>query len=130
MFGLDSSPGSLTASTSFFVQKMFAENRGHTTLPMYSSVNFGPLYWVATRNDTSMQTKLVNYGEDSHSLNISMPNTRSGQLLMISGGQDQGNTPHNVGIVPSSQDVQSSADDGGVYAVEMPPWSVAVLAAE
>lgn len=107
---------------------MFAENRGDTILPVYSSADFGPLYWVATKNNTNMQMKLVNYGEDTHSLNISMPDTRAGTLQMLSGGQYQGNTPHNVGIVPSTQDVKSSVDDGGLYDVEMPPWSIAILA--
>lgn len=130
LFGLDSSPDSLTASTSYYVQQMFAENRGHTILPMYSSADFGPLYWVASRNDTNMQAKLVNYGDEAYSVNISMPNTRQGKLLMLSGGQYQGNTPHNVGIVPSTQDIKSSADDGGVYDVELPAWSVAILATD
>ena len=109
---------------------MFAENRGHTILPMYSSVDFGPLYWVASKNDTNMQMKLVNYGEDTHQLNISMPDTRSGVLEILSGGQYQGNTPHNVGIVPTRQEIKSTNENGGVYEVEIPPWSVAVLAAE
>lgn len=109
---------------------MFAENKGHTTLPMYSSVDFGPLYWVASKNDTHMQMKIVNYGEDQHSLNISMPDTRSGVLVVLTGGQYQGNTPHNIRILPETQDIQSTSEDGGVYDVEIAPWSVAVLGTE
>lgn len=109
---------------------MFAENKGHTILPVYSSVDFGPLYWVASKNDTGMQMKLANYGEDSHTLNISIPDTRSGVLEMLSGGQYQGNVPHDIRIEPERQDIQSKSGDGGVYEIKMPPWGVAVLGVE
>ena len=76
-----------------------------------------------------MQMKLVNYGDDSQSVNVSMPNTRSGVLEVLSGGQYQGNTPHEVRIAPDRQDIGSKSSSGGVYEFKMPGWSVAVLSA-
>lgn len=125
LFGLDSSPNSLTPSTSYYTQKMFAENQGTTILPVSSTAGFGPLYWVASKNDTNLHVKLANYGSSPQKVNVSIPDTSTGTLEMLSGGRFQGNRPHEVGIAPQRQEVTGSS---GSYLVDMPPWAVAILA--
>ena len=125
LFGLDSSPNSLTPSTSYYTQKMFAESKGTTILPVSSSTGFGPLYWVASKNDTNLHVKLANYGSSPQKVNVSIPDTSSGTLEMLSGGRFQGNHPHDVKIVPRRHEVKGSS---GSYLVQMPPWAVAILA--
>lgn len=124
MYGFDSSPGSLTPSTSYFVQKMFASNKGHTVLPVTSSSDFGPLYWVATKSDSENYVKLANYGPDNQTVQVSVPGTRTGRLEMLSGGQLESNQPQNVTVQAVNQSV---FDAQGNYAVNMPPWAIAVL---
>lgn len=104
---------------------MFAENKGTTILPVTSSTGFGPLYWVASKNETNTQMKLANYGEDPQTINVNIPDTSSGTLETLSGGQYEGNRPHDVTIVPQRHGVSSSS---GNYTVELPPWGIAILA--
>lgn len=125
LFGFDSNPNSLTPSTSYYTQKMFAENKGTTILPVSSITGFGPLYWVASTNDTNLHVKLANYGSNRQTVNVSIPDTSSGTLEMLSGGQFQGNRPYDVKIVPKRREVKGSS---GNYLVSMPPWAVAILA--
>lgn len=125
LYGLDSTPDSLTPSTSYYIQKMFAENKGTTILPVSSTTGFGPLYWVASKNDTSTHVKLANYGADPQTVKVSIPDTSSGVLKMLSGPQFEGNRPHDVRIVPQRHGVSGPA---GNYTVAMPPWGVAILA--
>lgn len=44
LFGVNSTVGSITGSTSFWVQQMFSANRGDTILPVKSDSAFGPVY--------------------------------------------------------------------------------------
>lgn len=104
---------------------MFAENKGTTILPVSSTTGFGPLYWVASKNDTSTHVKLANYGADPQTVKVSIPDTSSGALETLSGPQLEGNRPHDVRIVPQRHEVNGPA---GNYTVVMPPWGVAILA--
>lgn len=104
---------------------MWAENKGTTILPVSSTTGFGPLYWVASKNETTMQVKLANYGVEPQTVNVNIPGTSSGILETLSGGQYEGNRPHDITIVPQRHGLSSSS---GNYTVDMPPWGIAILA--
>lgn len=125
LFGFDSSPGSITPSTSYYVQKMFSTHRGTTILPVNTTANFGPVYWVASRDNSTYYVKLANYGEDEQKVHVSVPATHSGKLETLSGPRDASNQPHNITIKPMVHNVTSSA---GNFTVDLAPWGVAVLA--
>lgn len=124
LYGFDSSPGSITPSTSYYVQQMFSTNRGSTILPVNSTAGFGPLYWVASHTSDTYYVKLANYGEDHQTVYVEVPDTKSGKLETLSGPRDGYNIPHNVTIKPVTKNVTVSH---GNYTIEMTPWSVAVL---
>ncbi|KAL4895282.1 glycoside hydrolase superfamily [Aspergillus ambiguus] len=124
LLGFDSNPGSITPSTSFYVQQMFSTSKGNVTLPINSTAEFGPLYWVASSLNDTYYVKVANYGEDSQEVHIKVPDTNSGKLQTLAGPRDGYNIPHNVTIKPVTKNV--TAPDGS-YTVNMAPWSVAVL---
>ena len=128
LFGFDSDPGSLTGSTSYYVQQMFASNRGSTILPVTSDSPFGPVYWVASsKSGGTYYVKMANYGTSTESVTVSIPNVAVGsaEVQMLSGGATQSNFPLNVTVTPQSRSIQPG-DEGG-YTVSMDPYSVAVL---
>ncbi|KAL5354944.1 glycoside hydrolase superfamily [Aspergillus floccosus] len=124
LYGFDSNPGSITRSTSYYVQQMFSTNQGSTILPVNSTAGFGPLYWVASRTNDTYYVKLANYGEDRQTVYVEVPDTKSGKLETLSGPRDGYNIPHNVTIQPVTKNVTGS---DGNYTINMTPWSVAVL---
>ncbi|KAH8424453.1 uncharacterized protein LDX57_002204 [Aspergillus melleus] len=125
LYGFDSSPGSITPSTSYYVQKMFSTNRGTTVLPVNSTADFGPLYWASSRANGTYYVKLANYGEDDQTVHVSVPDTGSGRLETLTGPRDASNLPHNVTIQPRVHNLSSQT---GNYTIEMAAWGVAVLA--
>ena len=104
---------------------MFASNKGDTILSVEASSDFGPLYWVASRTGSEYFVKLANYGPDDQNVTVNIPDTRSGRLEMLSGGQFQGNKPHDITIQTVTSNVQG---DRGRYTVSMAGWAIAVLA--
>ncbi|KAJ5580827.1 Glycoside hydrolase superfamily [Penicillium hetheringtonii] len=124
MYGFNSSPESITPSTSYFMQQMFASNKGDTVLPVKSSTEFGPLYWVATKTDSQYYVKLANYGKDEQNVIIKIPKTKSGKLKMLAGSQYEGNLPYSVNIETKYTDVEQVE---GNYSIKMPPWAIAVV---
>ncbi|KAA8641283.1 uncharacterized protein ATNIH1004_002023 [Aspergillus tanneri] len=125
LYGFDSGPDSITLSTSYYVQKMFSTNRGTTILPVKTTAEFGPLYWVASRANSTYYVKLANYGEEKQTVHVQVPDTRSGRLEMLSGPRDASNRPHNITVQPS---VQKVTNQRGSYKFDMAAWAVAVLA--
>lgn len=121
---MDSSPDSITGSTSYYVQKMFSTNRGSTILPVESSEGFGPLYWVASASNSAYFVKLANYGESTQTVTINVDGTTSGTLQMLSGLAEGSNRPHAVSVATQTTNVSGD----GAYTVTMPAWAVAVLA--
>ncbi|KAJ6106951.1 hypothetical protein N7512_010468 [Penicillium capsulatum] len=80
LYGFDSNPDSLTLSTSYYVQKMFATNKGDTILPVTASGEFGPVYWVASKKDSLYFVKLANYGSVLQSVTVNIPGTQKGEV--------------------------------------------------
>jgi alpha-N-arabinofuranosidase len=103
---------------------MFASNKGDTILPVDSSSEFGPLYWVASRTGSQYFVKLANYGPDEQNVTVSIPDTRAGRLEMLAGTQFEGNQPNNITVQTETSMVQGN---GGKYTVTMTPWAIAVL---
>ncbi|EAW08967.1 putative alpha-L-arabinofuranosidase [Aspergillus clavatus NRRL 1] len=125
LFGVDSSPGSLTPSTSYFVQKMFASTLGEKIVPVTSSTGFGPCYWVASRTNSTFHIKMANYQGQNQTVDVVVPETKSGTLEMISGPEYAGNLPSDVLLRPEIHNISSPY---GAYSIIIPPWGVAVLA--
>ncbi|PWY87393.1 alpha-L-arabinofuranosidase [Aspergillus heteromorphus CBS 117.55] len=124
LFGFDSSPDSLTPGTSYYVQQMFSANRGTTILPVDTDADFGPVYWVASKNNTAYIVKLANYGAEKKTVHVNVPNTTTGVLERLSGSEYATNQPHEIKVRPNSKTVTSSQ---GNYTIHMDPWGVAVL---
>ena len=130
LFGLNSTVGSITGSTSFWVQQMFSTHRGTTILSVSSDANFGPVFWVASSAPGGkFYMKLANYGSSTQSLVVKFPGQSfSSQAILttLSGGKLTSNYPGIVSITPTTKTVGGSARDG--YSFSIPPWGVAVLA--
>ncbi|RAH46245.1 alpha-N-arabinofuranosidase A [Aspergillus brunneoviolaceus CBS 621.78] len=124
LIGFDSNPGSLTLSTSYWVQKMFSNYQGQSILPVNSTASFGPLYWVASRTNGTYIMKMANYGNDHRTVRVTIPNTTAGHMELLSGPRDGVNVPHNSTIQPVIQNVTGSKDS---YTIQMLAWGVAVL---
>lgn len=124
VLGFDSNPGSMTPSTSYYVQQLFSANRGLTIRPVSSTADFGPLYWVAASTNDTYTVKMANYGEDEQTVYVKVPDTKSGRLETLTGPRDAYNIPHNITIKPSTSNITVSH---GNYTINMDPWSVAVL---
>lgn len=128
LFGFNSTPGSMTGSTSYYVQKMFATNRGTTIRPVSADSNFGPLYWVASSTSSNgYVVKLANYGNSTQSVTVKVPgaSTNSAKLQLLSGPATTSNSPFQVDIRTRTSAVSGSASGG--YTFSMPAYAVAVL---
>jgi alpha-N-arabinofuranosidase len=132
LIGLDSTPGSLTGSVSYYVQKMFSTARGSTILPVTSSVNFGPLYWVASSTSSgTYYVKIANYGTTTESITVTIPGATglsasvSAGLQILTGAATAVNQPLAVAVLPVSDTVTGSATDGWTFS--LPGYGVAVL---
>ena len=128
LMGFNSTPGTITGSTSYYVQKLFSTNRGDTILPVTSDSDFGPVYWVASSTSSgTYYVKLANYGTSTESVTIKIPgaSTGSASLQMLSGAATQSNYPLDVTVTPQISTPSGSADDG--LTISMPAYAVAVL---
>ena len=132
LFGLDSSAGSLTGSTSYYVQQLFASNKGATIKAVTADAAFGPVYWVASATDDAgtYYVKLANYGTAAQSVTVQVPGASFGaaSLILLSGDPTTSNYPHAVSIKPTTTAVSGSASAG--YTVSLPQYAVAVLVLE
>ncbi|PWY70828.1 glycoside hydrolase [Aspergillus sclerotioniger CBS 115572] len=124
LFGLDSTPNSLTPSLSYYVQRMFSTNRGNTILPVNTTTASHPLYWVASKTNKTYFIKLANYSPENHTVHIHVSHTESGHVEVLSGQQNATNLPHNITIQPRVKNITSSK---GNYTVDMEPWGVVVV---
>jgi alpha-N-arabinofuranosidase len=130
LVGLDSTPGSLTGSVSYYVQLLFSKARGSTILPVTSDSSFGPLYWVASSTTTSKYyVKLANYGTTTQSVTIKIPQavgvSNTANLQLLTGPSTASNYPLDVTVQPISSSITGSLSAGWTFS--MPAYSVAVL---
>jgi len=123
-----SNPLDLTLSTSYYTQQLFSANRGSTILPVSADTGFGPVYWVASRNDATGQffVKLANYGASAQALAVTVPGAAAGTWTVLTGPSASAiNVNRDAVVVPVAHAIAGSA---GVFAFTMPAWSVVVLA--
>lgn len=130
LIGLDSTPGSLTGSVSYYVQLLFSKARGSTILPVSSDTNFNPLYWVASSTTAgTYYVKLANYGTTAQTVTVEIPGatgaSSTANLQTLTGPSTQSNYPLNVTVTPVSTNVTGSASSGWTFSV--PGYGVAVL---
>ncbi|THV96292.1 Arabinosidase A [Aureobasidium pullulans] len=126
LIGFDATTG-VTRSTSYFVQQMFASNKGDTILSVDSDTGFGPVYWVASSAGSTSFVKLANYGGDEQNVTLTLDGKTSGSLTVLSGGQYESNYPGQENVKPVVTEVTGS---NGTFSISLPGWSVAVLSAE
>jgi alpha-N-arabinofuranosidase len=130
LMGLDSDPGSITGSVSFYVQYLFSTHRGSTILPVTSSVGFGPLYWVASSTDDgTYYVKIANYGTTTESVTVEIPDatgaSSTAELVILTGASTASNYPLDVTVQPVTSTVTGSASGGWTF--NLPGYGVAVL---
>ncbi|KAJ4389575.1 hypothetical protein N0V93_007046 [Gnomoniopsis smithogilvyi] len=129
LFGINSTVGSITGSSSFWVQNMFSMNRGDTILPVTSDSAFGPVYWVASsKSNSTYYVKMANYGSSEQTVTVkfsSITMSSPATLTLLSGGELVSNYPGIVSITPQTSTVEGSASEG--YSFSIPAWGVAVL---
>jgi alpha-N-arabinofuranosidase len=130
LIGVDSTPGSLTGSISYYVQLLFSSHRGSQILPVTSDSGFGPLYWVASSTTSgTYYVKLANYGTTTESVTITIPGateaSATANLIVLTGASTASNYPNDVTVTPTSSNVTGSASDGWTFS--FPGYGVAVL---
>lgn len=130
LVGLDSRPGSLTGSVSYYVQKMFSRARGSTILPVTSDTNFGPLYWVASSTTAgTYYAKIANYGTTTQSVTVKIPAATelngTASVEILTGGATTSNYPLDVRVTPTTATVTGSSTGGWTFSLA--GYGVAVL---
>ena len=130
LIGVDSTPGSLTGSISYYVQLLFSSHRGSTILPVTSTSGFGPLYWVASSTTSgTYYVKLANYGTTTESVTVTIPDataaSATANLIVLTGASTASNYPNDVTVTPTSSNITGSASDGWTF--DLPGYGVAVL---
>jgi alpha-N-arabinofuranosidase len=130
LIGIDSTPGSLTGSVSYYVQQMFSSHRGSTILPVTSTSGFGPLYWVASSTTSgTYYVKLANYGTATQSVTVKIPGatgaSATANLIVLTGASTASNYPNDVTVTPTTSSVTGSASGG--WTLNLAGYGVAVL---
>lgn len=132
LVGLDSRPGSLTGSVSYYVQKMFSKARGSTILPVTADTGFNPLFWVASKTAGGSPTyyvKIANYGTTVQSVTVKIPGasgvSSAAGLQTLTGAATQSNYPLDVTVMPVGSTVSGNVSAGWTFSV--PGYGVAVL---
>ena len=108
------------------MQQMLSVNRGTEILKASSDSLLGPLFWVASRRDSTQIVKLANYGLLGQSVTISFPKATKAQVTMLSSSNPAttSNTPGKEVILPQTKYLPVS---NGAVTVQMPSFAVAVV---
>ncbi|KAI0646369.1 glycoside hydrolase family 51 protein [Trametes meyenii] len=122
--------GSVIRSTSFYVQKLFATNKGDQYLPSTLPTKGGSLHWSITRSSKSGQTfiKVANAGNAAQSLTFQLDQFSSvsnpGTVQVIAGPETASNTPEAPNtVVPKTNTIQT----GKSFTYDAPAFSVSVI---
>ncbi|KAI5777416.1 alpha-L-arabinofuranosidase E [Geopyxis carbonaria] len=129
-------PADLTRSTSYYVQLLFARNRGTHVLPVAADAARGPVYWVASVDAAgaaggaggaagTYYVKLANYGAAAASVTVRLAGATAGTLTLLSAPAP---TSNNQPGAPLATPVATSVQGLGAFTVALPAWAVAVLA--
>ncbi|KAI4521773.1 glycoside hydrolase [Schizophyllum commune Loenen D] len=105
--------GNVYLSTSYYVQQLFAHNRGDEYLPSTLPERNGTLYWSVARNDSAVIIKVANLATDAANLTFQLPFdsvAESGVLTYITGSETDENTPEQPDlVVPQTSTVETGA---------------------
>ena len=128
-------------SPSYYMQKMYAENRGDVVLPLELDVNSaapatrpatpGPVFAEATRDDASGDVilKVVNDGADPQPLELNLQGVGSvanyAKVQVLTGQpRDVNSIEEPTKVAPVEADI---TDAGTTFVHEFPPYSVTVM---
>ncbi|KAK6527112.1 hypothetical protein TWF281_010304 [Arthrobotrys megalospora] len=94
-------PADTTLSISYYLQKLFAQNVGETTVPVETTEPFRPLFWSATysKKHREYYVKLANYNGTSTDITVEIPALKGGKATFTSLSAPNGhsyNSPRNV----------------------------------
>ncbi|KIP05651.1 glycoside hydrolase family 51 protein [Phlebiopsis gigantea 11061_1 CR5-6] len=122
-------PGEVVRSTSFYVQKLFATNRGDQYLPSTLPNPTGTLFWSVSRLSTTQEViiKVSNTISTSAPLVFQLPFTNvatSGTLQVLTGAETAANTPEAPNaVVPTTSTIAT----GKTLNFTAAPFSVSVI---
>ncbi|KAL1668200.1 glycoside hydrolase superfamily [Schizophyllum commune] len=119
--------GNVYLSTSYYVQQLFAHNRGDEYLPSTLPERNGTLYWSVARNDSAVIIKVANLATDAASLTFQLPFdsvAESGVLTYITGSETDENTPEQPDLITPQT---STVETGSTFNYTAPASSFGVL---
>ncbi|PGH34989.1 alpha-N-arabinofuranosidase [[Emmonsia] crescens] len=120
--------GVVLLSTSYYVHQLFSIYRGRTILDVQSNSAFGPIYWVASKSDTSYIVKLANYSPDKHNIAITFDDKNidcTSSIHIVNGPPDASNVYRSIKVTPNKFAMSPDAD--GKFELELPAWGVGVM---
>ncbi|KAF3919661.1 hypothetical protein ABW20_dc0105378 [Dactylellina cionopaga] len=115
MISYTADPADTTLSISYYLQKLFAQNVGDTTVPVETTENFRPLFWSATysKKHREYYVKMANYNGTSTDITVDIPALRGGKATFITLSAPSGhsyNSPRNVTSKWTMTEVPKSSD--------------------
>ncbi|KDN49141.1 hypothetical protein RSAG8_02494, partial [Rhizoctonia solani AG-8 WAC10335] len=115
-------------SPSYWVQHMFSVNRGNTILSVKSTAKVNPIYWVASKTNTSAYIKLTNILNTTTTLGFNFPDLKiasdASATVLTHSNYYAVNTPTNPNtVVPK----EVSFTAGKSFTFDVPGQSVVVL---
>jgi len=121
--------GHVIKSTSYYVQKLFALNKGDVYLPSTLPIRGGTLHWSVTLSNStgSMMIKVVNTDNKLANVKFQLPFENvasSGTLTQLAGAATASNTPESPHTVSP---VVSSIATGKKFAISTPAHSVNII---
>ncbi|KAL1982903.1 hypothetical protein VTN96DRAFT_755 [Rasamsonia emersonii] len=126
-------PDETVFSTSYYMQKMFANHRGTQTLPVKNSKgDFNPLWWVATIDEGAgvVYFKIVNSGNSSIPLTINLDQAYkgvNGTILTHPNLYGFNYLNNQTAIVPVPANITSPSKSQNRFDWDVPKYSVTVL---
>lgn len=121
--------GNVYRSTSFYVQKLFSQNRGDQYIPSTLPSSTGTLFWSVVRKTSTGQLiiKISNTGSSAARLtfNLAFNNVAtSGTAQVLTGVPTSSNTPQNPNLITPQT---SNISTGKSFTYNAPAVSVNVL---
>jgi len=127
LLGFDA--GSVYRSTSFYVQKLFSQNRGDQYLPSTLPSSTGTVFWSVVRKTSTNQLiiKISNTAATASRLTFNLPFSNvatTGTAQVLTGTATASNTPASPNLITPQT---SSITTGKSFSYNAPAVSVSVL---
>ncbi|KAF9465654.1 glycoside hydrolase family 51 protein [Collybia nuda] len=117
-------------STSYYVQMMFANNRGATLMQSTLPDPTGTLFWTVSRDVYAQMyfIKIVNVAAASEVVTVKLPGVfLSGAAVVLTGAPDASNTPTTPGLVVPVINAINLSAYVNTHSHTAPAYSVTVL---